>query len=353
MLAMTATVLVATGCVAPGPEPSAAFSDVAVPPNSVPFEAAPLDGIAWQPDGRIVFGYLSEVNDATMGTHLWSIQPDGSAAGPMALDPGVACTRTETLAPLMLASGELSYQLRCTPGAKGPFTYRTGFAGVDAAGRSTTLMPLTDLPFIARQAAWSADGTRGLVGGGSVVCEGVALVDRTGIHPWSMRLGAGTSSFDLADFLTPSEDCTGTGNADLPAWSRDGTRVAFLASTAAVGVSGPARGDAAWSMYIVDGNLAGPAATLLDGIGDPSALQWSPDGRWLAMAGSVDGSEGVWLIESASGRPVRISNYPFWLDLAWSWDGSRIVGLRDETTLGGARAAEIVMRDVSSIVHPN
>ena len=344
------SVAVAAGCVAQAPEPSPAFPDAAVPVDNVPFEAAPLDGIAWLPDGRIVFGYQSEANGANMGTRIWSIQPDGSAAGPMAIDPGVVCTHTETLAPLTLVSGELSYQLRCAPGAKGPFTYRTGLFSVDAAGRSTALMPLTDLPFIPRQAAWSPDRTRGLIGGGSHICEGIALVDRTGIHPWTMRIGVGTSSFDFADFLPPSDDCGGTGNADLPAWSRDGTRVAFLASTAAVGVSGPSRTDASWTLYTVDGNLAGPA-TLLDGITGPAALRWSPDGRWLAMAGSVDGSEGLWLIESASGRPVRISNYPFWLDLDWSWDGSRIVGLRDETTMGGARAAEIVIRDVSSIVH--
>ncbi len=344
------TVVVAIGCVARAPEPSPAFSDAAVPIDSVPFEAAPLDGIAWLPDGRIVFGYESEANGVSMGTHLWSIQPDGSAAGPMAIDPGVTCTRTETLAPLALQGGVLSYQLRCAPGAKGPFTFRTGLSTVDAAGRSTVLMPLTDLPFIPRQAAWSSDGTRGLIGGGSVICEGIAVVDRAGIHPWNLRLGAGTSSFDLADFLTPSEDCTRTGNADLPAWSRDGTHVAFFASTAAVGVSGQARSEASWTLYVVDGNLAGPA-TLLDGIAAPAALQWSPDGRWLAMAGSVDGSHGLWLIELASRRPVRISNYPFWLDLAWAWDGSRLVGLRDETSMGGARAAEIIIRDVSSIVH--
>ncbi len=186
-----ASVAVAAGCVARAPDPTPAFSEAAVPVQSVPFDPAPLDGIAWLPDGRIVFGHQSEANGATMGTHLWSIQPDGSAAGPLAIDPGVECTRTETLAPLTLASGELSYQLRCAPGAKGPFTYRTGLSTVDAAGRSTVLMPLTDLPFIPRQAAWSSDGTRGLIGGGSATCEGIALADRTGIHPWNLRVGAG------------------------------------------------------------------------------------------------------------------------------------------------------------------
>lgn len=321
-----------------------------MPVSSVPYPAGPLDGVAWLPDGRIVFGLETlQENGVRLGTHLWSIRPDGSAAGPLTTDPEVACTGAETLAPLVLASGELSYQLRCTPGTKGASTYRTGLSVIDAKDRPRTLMPLTDLPFVPRQAAWSADGSRGLLAGERATCEGIARVDRTGVHAWDLGLGSGATSFDLADFLTVSQDCARTGNADLPAWSRDGHSVAFLASPAAVGVSGPARLDASWTLYTVGESLADPAI-LLDGIEHPTALRWSPDGRWLALAGSVGGSEGLWLIEIATRRSVRISTFPFWLDLAWSRDGSRLVGLRDETPQGGNRAATIVIRDLSGIV---
>lgn len=346
----TILAITVASCSAPTTLPPSASLPVSA--TTLPFAGGFLDGITWLPDGRIVFGYMTLQNGVSSGTHLWAVHSDGSDPTQLSIDPGVQCTRTETLVPLAMSNGDLSYQLRCAPGAKGPFTYRTAIMSLNSAGRSTTLMPLVDLPFIPRQAAWSPDASRGLLAGGSKICEGIVRVDGTGTHPWSLGLGAGASAFDVADFVDSVNDCTRTGNADLPAWSSDGQSVAFFASAAVVGLSGQARLDAAWMLVTVDGSLSHPNK-VLDGVVDPLALGWSPNGRWLAFAGTIDGRKGAWLLEPATARLVRISDASSWLDLAWSADGTQLAGLRDDAPLGGERAARIVVFDVAGLTSPS
>ena len=312
--------------------------------TSVPFPPRFLDSIVWLPDGRLAFGSLIDSS-----REIWSVFPDGHAAGPLDVDPGMRCTRTELFPDGVLADGRLAYQIRCFPGPRGPFTYRTGLMALDTAGHSTTLMPLTDLPFIPRQAAWAPDLSQGLLGGGSVICEGIVRVDGSGMHPWNLSLGSGDGRFNLADFLAATDDCGTTGNVDTPAWSPDGKTVAFFGATAAVGHSGQSRLDDPWALYTVDGNLAAPRI-VLDGLVDPGDASWSPDGRWLALKASVGGAKGLWLLEFPTRRLLRISDHDGWVGVAWSPDGSHLAGLRDDTPLGAPRVASIVVLDVSALV---
>ena len=347
-LILGAVAILMSGCWTGSPSPRATPEDAFAPAAGVPFSPGFLDGITWLSDGQISFGYLQDAGGLSLPRQLWKIGLDGSGAGPLALDPGTECSRADALAPQVLANGDLSYQLRCAPGAGGPFTYRTALLAVGQTGQSKFLMPLTDLPFIGRQAAWSPDQTSGLLGGGSAICEGIVRIDSSGFRAWDIRLGSGAGGFSLADFLAPTGDCAGSGQADLPAWSSKG-QVAFFASTAAVGVSGTARLDAPWALYFVDSALSNPRI-VLDGFDDARGLSWSPDGRWLAIIGTVNGAAGAWLLDAVAGRMLRISGEPTWLELAWSPDGSRIAGLLDHTALGAARTASIVVLDVSGVV---
>src|SRR6266540_7107722 len=160
-----AAALIAVGCQRVDPSPS--YAEPSVPSTTVPFAAGFLDGIASLGDGRIVFGYRAPEDVIGGETHLWSVRPDGSGAGPVEIDTGAQCMRSETLAPLALADGQLSYQLRCAPGSRGPFSEKTSLLTVDASGHSIPLMPLVDLAFIPRQAAFAPDNSEGLLGGGS------------------------------------------------------------------------------------------------------------------------------------------------------------------------------------------
>jgi hypothetical protein len=311
----------------------------------VPFPAGFLDGIAWLGDGRIVFGYKEPQDGLGAETHLWSVRPDGSGAGPVEIDTGAKCTRSETLAPLALADGRLSYQLRCAPGSRGPFSEKTSLLAVDASGHSIPLMPLIDLAFIPRQAAFAPDNSEGLLGGGSAICEGIVRVDHTGTRPLRLSVTDGGRSFDLGEF-EPTSDCEATGNADLPAWSRDGRSIAFFASTAAIGASGPSRLDAPWALFTGAADMTNARAIIL-GVEDPAGLAWSPDSRWLAFASQDGDRQGLWVVESGTGRLVRISSGSGWLDVAWSPTGTQLATLRDEAPLGEDRT-QIVLFDIAA-----
>lgn len=58
---------------------------------------------------------------------------------------------------------------------------------------------------------------------------------------------------------------------------------------------------------------------------------WSPDGQWIAyVTWSMDGGGHIWKTRAdGSGQPQRLTSVPaFYTDIAFSPDGSRIVGLR-------------------------
>jgi hypothetical protein len=279
-LAALAMTLASVGCQRAEPSPS--YAEPSVPSATVPFAAGFLDGIAWLNDGRIVFGYRAPEDVIGGETHLWSVRRDGSWAGPVEIDTGAKCTWSETLAPLALADGQLSYQLRCAPGSRGPFSEKTSLLGVDASGHSIALMPLIDLHFIPRQAAFAPDNREGLLGGGSAICEGIVRVDQSGTHPLRLAVTNGGRSFDLGEF-DPTADCDSTGNADFPAWSRDGHTIAYFASTAAIGASGPSRLDAPWALCVAAAEMT-DARAIVERVEDPAGRAWSPDSRWLVFA---------------------------------------------------------------------
>jgi len=96
-----------------------------------------------------------------------------------------------------------------------------------------------------------------------------------------------------------------------PAWSPDGTQVAFLRYYA--GVTRGLIFNATGAIHLVS-PLGGPARRLSD-FPARSQLSWSADGRWLAAAKALPGSDlpgGIYLISTATGeaRPVTLPNPP-------------------------------------------
>jgi Tol biopolymer transport system component len=100
-----------------------------------------------------------------------------------------------------------------------------------------------------------------------------------------------------------------------------------------------------WNVYEID--PAGRALReLASDLTNARELQWSPDGRWLAVIGSRANDQAVgWLISPATGTLTPFSADPFSY-LAWAPDSRHILAISDQDAAGKNK---LWTYDVSSI----
>jgi dipeptidyl aminopeptidase/acylaminoacyl peptidase/hypoxanthine phosphoribosyltransferase len=148
---------------------------------------------------------------------------------------------------------------------------------------------------------------------------------RTGEHPESAIFVA------PVDGSTEPRQWTHGGNDRAPAWSPDGSRLAFLSDRAERGVLG---------LYVVDAT-GGEAAPLVVPGASISAFRWSPDGSTIAfVAPDKAADEKAPKIRGESWSPARLRTVDVAghkvidvvtdrhvVELAWSPDGGRIAYL--------------------------
>jgi len=105
---------------------------------------------------------------------------------------------------------------------------------------------------------------------------------------------------------------------DLPAWSPDGTRIAFCSLR-----------DGNWEVYVM--NADGGGQTNLSG--NPSgdcAPTWSPDGTEIAFGSERDGNAEIYVMNVDGSGQTRLTDNPAFDDLPdWSPDGKQIVFVSD------------------------
>ena len=113
---------------------------------------------------------------------------------------------------------------------------------------------------------------------------------------------------DLADVAVPEQ----------PALCPDGSRIAYVLRTQDMAADRPAT-----SLWWV-GTGGGDPTRLTRGAGD-SAPAWSPDGTRLAFLRADDGPPQVWTLPAEGGEPERSTTLPLGAGRPlWSPDGSRI-----------------------------
>ena len=168
-----------------------------------------------------------------------------------------------------------------------------------------------------------------------------------------MVLSSGGKSWNLAREFSRSnpidDPCTKDGLADSPAFSPDGRQIAFFASTAAIGVADQARLDVSWGLWVMGDHGEHPRS-VLSGLVEPTDVQWSPDGRWLAFNARRGRYRGSWLFDPVTKARRQVSTTDgTWV--SWSADGQRIVAIRDTGSTDVSRS-ELVVYDVTSLVEP-
>jgi Tol biopolymer transport system component len=120
----------------------------------------------------------------------------------------------------------------------------------------------------------------------------------------------------------------------FPAWSPDGTSMAFIHDSLEDGGTTPSAGAAPspgaataqdnLDLYVVEGT--GALHRLTDTAGREIAPVWSPDGGQIAYVTDEGGEPNISVISSAGGAPTELTHDTMPdFDPSWSPDGSKIV----------------------------
>ncbi len=279
----------------------------------------------WSKDGRWI--YFVRGRPATREMDLWRVPPDGGAAEQL------THLNTDVAYPTPINERTVLFVAHNKDG-NGPWLW-----AFDARTRASQRVSSGVEQYTAL--ATTADGRRlaASVVNPQVNLWSVPIIPITGrpveekdveavqlptMRSWAPRFGGGSlfylSSRDGADGLWSYRDGKAMeiwkgseGALESPAAiSADGENVAFALTR-----------DGKQQMHVMtaDGTQLRPLASDVDVRGTAS---WSPDGKWIAVAGSDRNGQGVFKLPADGGTPVRIATGPF-LDPVWSPQGDLIV----------------------------
>ncbi len=260
-------------------------------------------------DDSIVLTIEAQTESIDVSTPLIpaTLTPTPEAQQTAGVTPG---TPGETEQPAQEASPGSGNQLLPIIGGSAQISFASDRSGrpqiylVDLANR--TEVELTDASGGACQPAWSADGTRLAY---TSPCN-TNREEYSGSSVFVMEVDSAGNPGVITQLITT----VGGGDYD-PAWSRDGSRIAFTS----------------WRTGRPQIFTTNPDGSDLRNLNDDLAFNWAPtwshDGATLAFLTGRGGAEEIWTIPAGGGEERRFSRSDG-KDVArpdWSPDGSTIV----------------------------
>jgi Tol biopolymer transport system component len=123
-----------------------------------------------------------------------------------------------------------------------------------------------------------------------------------------------------ADGSNPVQVTTGQPDDSYPAWSPDGTRIAFTRYDNGLGVQ---------NIWVMKANGSNQQQLTLVNSQNNYKPAWSPDGQKIAFDSNRSGADQIWVMNADGSHPVNLSNSGVLdTDPAWSPDGQKIVFTR-------------------------
>lgn len=290
----------------------------------LPIEPALYYTPVWLTNGWIVVGY-DPSSGPTPSPQVWRVRPDGAGFERIHLreDPDCAATRYSHLT--RLPDGRLGLLKTCLAEAPQEDTYELVAYDFEHS-RIDTLMKQPIGFRTLGDFSWSPDLGRGIASRSNGICSSLVWLTAEGVEELELDIPYGGEVVRVDASSFSETGCDGHPRVDKPAWSPDGSSIAFFFSPRSEGLSGRARLAAPWDLFLMDPvNLT--AQRELEGVFYPSSAAWSPDGAWLAFSGQITGrGKGTWLYSPEEGELRRLTlDTVAWL--SWSPDGRAIVGV--------------------------
>jgi hypothetical protein len=308
--------------------------------------------LAWLRDGWLAITYYAHPLTPSAFPELWRAKSDGSSFSRIALAADTACQHISYKFLSPLADGRVAVTEVCDApqGILPPARYAVIATTTD--GGSVETLSAFQSTFNPSTISWNLAANQGVASHSSGICARIAWLTRSGVEPIHLTVSDGGRSWQLDDpRLSDSSRCddASLGRADGAEWSPDGRTIAFWASPQSIGHTGQSRLDAPWNLYVMDASNPKPEKVLSD-IAHPGSLAWSPDGRWLVLAGDVSGKgKGTWLFAPAN-RSLKHATTDELAALAWSPDGQQVAGIWDMGKSGYPPTSQIVVLDVRSLL---